>query len=565
MDDIVQKCLSLDQELRDARRLWLQPWQDVTRYTRAFGKDFVPYSSGVGAWNNQFQQGPQSPSRSVGMYNSTPVWALDRLTAGVLGVTAPRGEKWHTLGVDDPLQQTETDEEIIWFEQVRDHLFSLRYNPKANFARSIYMAVKSMCGLGTGLIMTEERLEGQLLYPFAYKFLSLAETAIGLNDWDEIDRVSRRFTRPAHVVAERWPDRASPRVRQMAANPKQQEEPVEILHCIYPRPAAMQNRLGALGAPFGSWYMETQTPTLLSEGGYYEFPVAAFYWYREPGSPYGESPVMASMADIKQLNSGSKSRIKAAAQWINPPLGTPSKGTGNRLNLNPGKNNPGAVDERGNLLVRPIITSPNPGFADAIIDGSEQTLKTNLYIDLFQALLDSPALTATQSTMIAKEKNELLSPLGVMIENSLAQIVERELGIMLRRGAFEPDSELAVPPSLDDRNVGVVYTSPLSRLRRAGEMLGIESTIQKAAELQIVSPDVVDNIDADATLRMVQEIQGAPKTMLVSVEQRDKNRQARNEALAEQQEMQKTQEAAQLVNDTAPALENLNALANTAA
>lgn len=562
---IANDCLSLDQELRASRAIWEPRWKEVASLTMPFAQRFVPYGAGIGTHNSRYNNGPRSTDAGQKIYDATPVWAVDRLTSGIISLTIPQAQKWHELALDDPLAPESSDEESEWFERTRDHLFAIRYDAKSSFGTAMLRGVRSMVGLGTGIIMIDERIEGGSSNPISYRPLPLSETALGLNGYGDNDTLTRRFTLSAHAVASRWPDTASDRVKNAANNEARRQDAVEILHCIKPRNASLQNRLGVRGAAFESFTVEVETKQILNESGYFEFPAAVLYWHREEGSPYGESPAMAALSDIKMLNAAQKARLRSAGQYVDPPLAIPSKGVGNRLNLNPRAVNPGMVNEQGQVLVKPIITSPNPGFADQIVENARQSVRESLFINLFQVLVDSPDMTATEASIRANEKGELLAPVGSLIQSALATIVERELGILQRAGAFEPGSPLELPASLENREFGVKFTSPLDRLRRQSEVLGIQRTIEMASQLATIDPKVLDNVDTDEALRISKDIFGAPQSVLRTTDERDEKRAQEAEAAAQQQQIEQAQQSAQLVNDTAPALENINALVGDAA
>lgn len=562
---IANDCLSLDQELRASRSIWESRWQEVASFTMPFAAQrFIPHGVGIGH-NSRYNNGPRSTEAAPKIFDATPVWAVDRLTSGIISLTIPQAQKWHELALDDPLAPESSDEESEWFERTRDHLFAIRYDAKSSFGTAMLRGIRSMVGLGTGIIMIDERIEGGSSNPISYRPLPLSETALGLNGYGDNDTLTRRFTLSAHAVATRWPDTVSDRVKNAANNDARRQDAVEILHCIKPRNASLQNRLGVRGAAFESFTIEVETKQELNESGYFEFPAAVLYWHREEGSAYGESPAMAALSDIKMLNAAQKARLRSAGQYVDPPLAIPSKGVGNRLNLNPRAVNPGMVNDQGQVLVKPIITSPNPGFADQIVENSRQSVRESLFINLFQVLVDSPDMTATEASIRANEKGELLAPVGSLIQTALATTVERELGILQRAAAFEPGSPLELPQSLENREFGVKFTSPLDRLRRQSEVLGIQRTIEMAKQLAEIKPNVLDNVDADETLRISQDIFGAPQSMLLTTEERDEKRAQEAEALAQQQQIEQAQQSAELVNETAPALENINELVGDAA
>ncbi|WP_256583764.1 portal protein, partial [Pseudomonas sp. GW460-12] len=76
-------------------------------------------------------------------------------------------------------------------------------------------------------------------------------------------------------------------------------------------------------------------------------------------------------------------------------------------------------------------------------------------------------MSATEALIRANEKGELLGPAGSRIQESLSRLIQRELGILKRFGLFERDSLFRPPQSLQNRELGPKFTSPLDRLRKS--------------------------------------------------------------------------------------------------
>src|SRR5690606_30111893 len=206
---------------------------------------------------------------------------------------------------------------------------------------------------------------------------------------------------------------------------------------------------------------------------------------------YGESPVMMALADIKTLQAASKSSMQAMQQYVRPPLAMASDGVTNRPNLNSGQINHGAIDENGRLKIQPIYTVQNPSFADMVLEQKRNAIRESLYINLFQILISNPNMTATEALIRAQEKGELLGPAGARIQMAMSRMFDREFGIYERKGAFDEGSALQPPESLAGRSIGVKFTSPLDKLRRSNEAVGIQRTLEIALPLAQAKPEVL--------------------------------------------------------------------------
>jgi hypothetical protein len=150
----------------------------------------------------------------------------------------------------------------------------------------------------------------------------------------------------------------------------------------------------------------------------------------------------------------------------------------------------------------------------------------------------------------ANEKGELLGPAGGKIQQAMAREVERLGGILDRKGALRQGSPLAPPPSLAGRDFGARFTSPLDRLRRSQEGLGIQRTLQTIMPLIQADPGVIDNFDLDEIARLTVEIEGAPHRIMKRTSERDAAR-------AQKQQMQGMQQALMMAKTGGEAAKNL--------
>src|SRR5690606_39269434 len=140
---------------------------------------------------------------------------------------------------------------------------------------------------------------------------------------------------------------------------------------------------------------------------------------------------------------------------------------------------------------------------------------------------------ATEALIKAQEKGELLGPVGISLNEGLSHTVDREIAILGRKRAFEDDSPLAVPDSMADKELAPRFTSPLDRLRRASELVGMQRLVEFAGLLSGGDPQqaakIMARFDIDEMLEQAQEILGAPVSVLTDRESADESRQQGNQ------------------------------------
>jgi hypothetical protein len=568
---IAADLMSRAAQLSDDRQGFEADWDEIARYclpqaeTSSNRHDFRRLDQKLNNRSRAVQRAPE-------VFDSSSITLVTRLAAGMESLTAPQAEKWHGLDVDDPFGAALVDADEEWLERVRDYQFTARYDPRSGFQTAFQSSLRRQIAFGTAIVETEEAFgaanQSGVAVPVYYRHIPLAQCYLATNAQGVTDTNFRRFSMTARQLVEKFgADKVSEKVKAAAEDEKRRDEPVDLLHATMPRAEAGSSRGSNRNSPFATYWLEVDTKHLITDGGFFEFPYHVFYWEQRDDSAYGESPVMQALADIRRFQNMSKHGLRAFQQWTDPPLATVADGQMKRPNLNPRALNPGALDERGEFRVRPLVTAQRPDFALEILNAQKENLRESLYINLFQAMIDRPDSTATAAMIRADEKAQLLGPAGAKIHGALASMIEREFAIMTRKGAFETGSRLAPPETLQDREIKVKFTSPLDRMRRSNEVLGIQQTLEMAGALAQLkgSPAVLDRIDEEKALDITREVVGAPAGMMrddESVERIRANRADQQQMVAAQQAMQLVQGTSQSASAASQAMSDVSQAAN---
>lgn len=546
------------------RALWEKIWDDISIYCLPDHARWYPGSSAGTANYDAFARGPVAVERGRQRFDDTALRAVDRLGAGMESLVTPQSEKWHGLAVNDPLAPEATDEETEYFEHYRDYMFKVRYNPKSGFIGAHQKALRAATALGTGIVYMEEAMGAQAhIVPVVYRFLPLSECYLAVDAQGITDTCYRNFSMTARQMVQRFgSDAVHERVRTWASQPENMDKPVRVIHAVEPRLDYNGNGGGTTkGAPFSSCYVDSDNSVLIGESGFFEFPFVVYYWQPVDNQAYAQSPIMLALSEIKGLNVMTKASLKGLQSYMDPPWALYHEGTMNRLNLNPGKMNPGFLDSTGRPRAQALTTGANPQFIQEILTPGRDNVKDALYVTLFQILLNNPNMTATEAMIRANEKGELLGPAGGKIQYAMAHEVERMGGILHRKGAMAPGAPLAPPRSLAGKPYGASFTSPLDRLRKSAERLGIQESMQTALPLMQIDPSVADNFDLDELVRTDTEATAAPHKILRSIEERDAKRQARQQQQQVQQALEMAKTGGEAAKNIVPAMQGMSQLA----
>lgn len=514
------------QQLASTRYEWERYWRDIAKFVLPHTSSFDTALSLSGPRDamSAVIDTPAAARRSKDLYDMTSLWGIERLTAGMLTLKTPESNIWHDIGVDDDYGYEPTHEEKVALEKLRDYLFKVRANPKSGFWSAHKAAIRSMCAFGDGWMFIEEVHGGRL--PYRYEYAPLADLFPANGPDGRTNRMFRCYDFSAVQVAQKWPDSLPPKIRAMADDPQRRHQRVRVLHAITPRPdGARIGKLGVAGARFGSYYCLPEERIMLGEGGYWDFPYVRYAWNNSGLSPFSEGPVAIALGEIKSLNEMSKNELISHQVLVRPPIAVAGKNM-QRLNFNPGAVNPGLINGEGQPLFAPLNAGVRPDFASTIIEARRLGLREMLYLNLWQILLESPDMTATEALIRAQEKGELLGPVGISMNDGLSMMVDREIGIIGRKGAFAEGSPLAMPETMSEREVAPTFTSPLDRLRRMGELVGVQRLTEVVFQIAQFKPEVLTRLDVDEVIDTAQEILGAPTRILVDRAKSDESRKA---------------------------------------
>ncbi|MDO9337928.1 MAG: portal protein [Caulobacter sp.] len=478
--------------------------QEVAEHVLTRHGDFTTRQTGEAAW------------RARKVFDSTAPLALDKFAAAIESMLTPRTSRWHELAMRDWRDARDRPAALpeavrAWLGQVNETLFSARYAAGANFAAQAHETYVGLGAFGNGALFVDEVEGGGL----RYRSIPFAETWFAENFQGQVDTVHRKFELTARQWLQRFGEATPDSIRRAA-----EQEPhrrFELIHCVGPREDADWSRRDWRGMAFASWYVSFEGRKLLKEQGYRTLRYAVARYVTAPREVYGRGPAMAALADIKTINAQQKTLLRTGQMIAEPPLLLSDEGGLSAFKLGPGTINRGALSHDGTELVRPLQVGANMPISLEMISQTRESINQAFLVTLFQILVETPQMTATEAMLRAQEKGALLAPvMGRLQSELLGPLVQAELDILAGAGAL-PD----MPPELDaleDVVADIDYTSPLARAQKSDEGLAILRLLEDAAAVGQFDPSAAKMIKGPETLRRLAEIRGAPAGLLRSPE-----------------------------------------------
>jgi Bacteriophage head to tail connecting protein len=171
---------------------------------------------------------------------------------------------------------------------------------------------------------------------------------------------------------------------------------------------------------------------------------------------------------------------------------------------------------------------------DKLMDMERNVINDAFLVTLFQILVDTPQMTATEVLERAREKGMLLAPTaGRMQAEFLGPMIEREIDLLAQQNLLPP-----IPPMLRgvDIEFKIEYDNPMSRMQRSEKAAGFMRALDVAANYakNTMDPAPLDWFDFDSAMPEILDIQGAPVAWTRTQDAVDQIRQSRIEQQKQQ-------------------------------
>ena len=529
--EIAQEHIQRLGAMRTDRSNWDTQWEEAAaRVLPAHRDSFLSRGS--------LQIGGGGEKKTELQFDSTTSFAALRFASVMESLATPQSSIWHMLKPLDKMLRRNRQVRGF-FDDLNETLFNYRYRPVANFVGNSQQVYLGLGVYGNGTLYVDQPEQGTGL---RYRNIHLGETYFAENHAGIIDTVYRAFYMTARQVVQRFGEKAPESVREQAKDAKRREEKTEILHCVYPRSDYQPGRVDGKGKPWASLYFHVETQTLLREGGYDTFPYAIARYTQVSGETYGRGPAQWVLPAIKTLNEEKKTVLKQGHRIVDPVLLAHDDGNLASFSMRAGALNAGGISKDGKKLID-VLPTGNLAVGDKLMDMEKAIIHDAFLITLFQILIDTPQMTATEVLERAREKGMLLAPTAGRLQSEfLGPMVEREIDLLARQGLMPRMPQILQDAAAEYR---VEYDSPMSRMQRAEKAAGFMRALDAAANYAKMTGDIepLDHFDFDMATPEILDIQGAPIAWTRSAE----------DVAARRAERAKAQQAQQMV-DAAPAM-----------
>jgi hypothetical protein len=494
--------------LKGHRGTFESTWQDIS--------DNV---LGLRHFNETHEPGRQRMRR---IYDTTSLLAGHLLAGSFHGLLTNPAGKWHRMTVE-PKQMRAIPAVHEWLVLADATTDSMLKTPRFGFPTASSEFYIDYVFFGTGVSYIED-LPGRGL---RYHSRPLGEIIVDESSSGQVDTVFRVYKISHRKFIQEFGEDADEEVtRQMDKNPTGE---IEMIHLTHPRSELRGGPEARDARPWRSAHVIKRNSKIVSRSGYWTNPWQVARFGTEAGELYGRGPAWMALSDQKMLNEMGKILIKQSQKLMAPPLLVPDDGVLTQVDTSPDSLNVYRAGVFKDDPIRTLPVSDKTLISEKLVAQRQQKVEQAFFSHLLQ-LFDSTPMTATQTLeMESKAARILVSTIARAASEYAEPTLRRTLDIAERGGMLPPR-----PEEMDGLEVKIEYLSPVMRAQKQSESRAILNTWASAGQLAQFQPDVFDNFDPDASIRLVAEAEGVPPEILRALDERDGLRELR----AQQQQAQ---------------------------
>lgn len=552
----LQKLARLKQ-LKALKQPWLELYQLLGEFIHQRRMDFLTT-----------QQAGAFLTREI--FDTTAPKAAKTAASSILSMLWPNSVK--RFRFKPPAELSNTRENKEYYEKITAKQIAVMDNPKAGLPMALdeYMLEDVVFGT-SGVGAFPDKKTKVRFKPYGIKNICIAEDANGF-----VDTVYCEWKWPVHqIVKEYGVENVSPRVRSLFEKGEFDTE-FDVLISVEPRITDdFSQARGNDAMPFEATHLEIESKKLLREGGYTEIPIKVGRFWKILGEVMGRSPGMDALPSTLEANAIWEAVTVAIEKNLDPPLGVlddgklgggeidTSAGAVNVFNITgrAGEKNPifplytvGEIKQTVNLLQELSQDISDHFFIDRLLDFNNETRMT-----LGEANIRNKLRNSTLGSIFTRQIAEVFSPLIERVFNILFEAgefgvingsAEHQIAHMIGENPIIIPDEVAKLMLAGKDVYQIEYFTPALRVMQAEELDGIYRTWQSASEIAAAGvPEVLDNLDADESIRRVSNIAGAPTEILRAEKDIEEMRAERDRIRQQQMQLEQAKQTSEALRN----------------
>lgn len=529
----LQKYRKRVQCLMDERSGWLTHWRELSDYTCPRTSRFLLGDNSKDKRNNR-------------IIDNTATIAVRNLVSGFMSMNTSPARPWFK---QQPVMPSDKKRIPVmrWLEQYEEAQRELLY--RSNFYTEAAKVYEQAAVYGTAAMYVEPDLKTGV----RFTTFPIGSYALSAGKHGVIDSFAREYELTVRAVVDEFGiENVTPTTREKYEN-GQYEMKVEVAHLVQPNMGYKQDSLLPKEYKYSSCYWEKGAPAsdnkFLRESGYKYFPFLTPRWRANSEDTYGFSAVMDCLGTIKALQLYEKRTANAVDKMVAPPMVADESLRRNKIKTTP--------DEitysnslNGNAGIKPIYQVQfDINAAEMKSERCRQIIRDTLYENLF-VMLSNNRRSDTTAEEVRALQDEKMTLIGPVLERFDDEFLDPLFDIL-----HEIMLELGLIPEPPQEVQGVAFKPQYTSLMaQAMQMVGLSSMDRALAvtgQTAGMYPQVADLLDPDAYVRQYYRRLGLSPECERPQEEVDGIREDRANQQAQAQQMQATQQQAEIAKTMA--------------
>lgn len=489
------------------------------------------------------------------IFDSTGPKSMRQASNGILSMVWKNAKESMRIAPHPDLPETSAVKK--YFEDMNITVAEAMDDVKAGLAIALEEYMLDQVAFGTSGIGSFEGTESDLLF----KAAGIQEIFIdqGVNGFVNTVYLMKKYT-VAELIEEFGMDALSQGCKE-AARANMFDKTVEVLHAIEPRTNLDPDKRDNKNMPILSMHIEIGNNHVIKESGYMEMPYYVSRFYKKKGEDYGRSMAMDALPDILEINNLKEARSVGIEKKLDPPLGVMNDAVAGNGVVDTSARGINVMNPKGRVSgpdsIFPLFSVGDIREADKGIEDLVRSIKEHFMLDRFLDTQNDVSMTLGEFTERAKRTAEAMQSIFTrIIREAINPTVERSVSILWRNkklGQWNEQNGGIVSDEIPGEVLEFIatgqefyeiqYMTPAARLMMANEAQGILRTWEFAGQLAGAKPEVLDNLDADESLKIIGKIAGANTKIFKDSQEVEQIRQARVQQQQEQAAMMAAQTA----------------------
>ena len=536
-DKRIEELNNLYNDLLTNRKNFETNWQDTAKYFRPLKTDITSEKT-AGDKKDLFVAN-----------DSTMVIALENFASILNGTMTNKATPWFTIKIED--EELKTDDEILeYLKAVADKMWNILYDTKGNFEDAHHENLKDFATFGTIALKIEEGKSSLI----NFKAIHIKNILITENEEGKIDTCILLMKMTAKDIVKKFADGGDIDEIIKKASVETPNANFDVRLYIMPRNERDATKIDTINMPFQGIWLDPAHSKIISETGFNSFPVAVGRSAKGTGEVYGTGQAMYALADARSLNRMWYDYFESIQKILNPPLIVNAQFE-KQLNLQPRALNMVKSPVGNGRAVEPINDSKGINPAVELITQKQESIRKIFFLDKL-SVLDDPRATATQILELRAESYRIMGSLASSLQQYLESILDRVYDILFKLSYAQDGNFTLLPdapfPEMPNKMKGttdattgkkifpkmkIEFINPVNQANQLGKNNSVDVFLMSIMNLAQANPGILDTVDFDEIARYKADILQIDPKLIKNASKIDEERQARQQQMAQQQEM----------------------------